>query len=585
MNKLTRFFASIFGGFFDQRLWNRVGGMSRSTTARIDVSEDSALNYAAVWCATRLLCGTGAGLPLNVFESENGGDTRVKLPDHPIYRLMNIAPNPEQDAISFRSVMWQWQVNWGNAFAEIVREVMDPEAPVVELWPLHPSRVTPKRYEDGSLYYQVHEFGGAPPKDLQPWQMFHMPSIITYDGLIGRGVIQHARETIGAGIGAEKRAANTFGAGHVPAVVIEYEGKAWNDEARENFRKEWKEIYGHPDGDEVALLQGGGKAKALGFSAQDSQFIEGRMFDIEEIARWYGVSPHLLQHLLRATFNNIEELGIDFVRYGLRPWLKVWNQVTRRKLIPEDEWGTVFVEHDVGDLEFGNAESRAKFYSAMTASATMTRNECRRREHLDPVDGGDVFLVQGAMVPLDEDGKPESAFVNGTAGPPSTDPAPAGKSEPAGEAIELRLPPERIVTNITYCEPTTMATVAANVHRIITRDLSRMLTKESKQMESCAKKPNEFIDKVEEFYVSHRILLLDVVNDSVTALNSCGYQIDTGAIASTWVNEGKSLMLEAAGTATPKELADAVKRVIESKTWSERPLRAIERAENATLVV
>jgi hypothetical protein len=80
-------------------------------------------------------------------------------------------------------------------------------------------------------------------------------------------------------------------------------------------------------------------------------------------------------------------------------------------------------------------------------------------------------------------------------------------------------------------------------------------------------------------------LFVDVINASVTALNSCGYSIDTGTIATSWVNEGKTLMLDAAGAATPAELPEAVKRVIESKTWSERPVRALERTENATLVV
>lgn len=551
-----RYFADVFAGFFDRRFWNPMIGGRRSTTARVDVSEDSALNYAAVWCATKLLCGTGAGLPLNFFESDDGGETRVKDPDEPGYTLLNIAPNLEHDAFSFRSLMWQWQVNWGNAFAEIVREGNDLEGPAIELWPIHPSRVRMMRRDDLSLYYEVHEFHGD-PVHLEPEQMLHIPSIITYDGLVGRGIVQHARETIGAGIGAEKRAANAFGAGHVPVVAVEIPGRMDNG-LREQFRKEWKEIYGHPDGDDVALLQGGAKATSLGFSPQDSQFLESRYFDIEEIARWYGVSPHLLQHLMRATFNNIEELGIDFNRYGLRPWLKVWHHVIRKKLVAKSDWASTFVEHDVGDLEFGNAESRAKFYAAMTAAATMTRNECRRREHLDPVDGGDVFLVQGAMVPLDDDGKPESAFVK----PPG-----AGKPPDAAPADK----PESI-----------LAAAAGSFKRVISRDLSRLLTKESKHMESCAKNPGDFIDRMDKFYISHRITLIDAVNDSVTALNSCGFEIDAGAVASTWVEQGKTMMLDAAGSATPAELAGAVQQVIESKTWTERPLRALERTESAT---
>jgi HK97 family phage portal protein len=558
VNKFTRFFATVFGGFFDKRLWTSIGG-TRSTTARVDVSEETALNYAAVWCATRLLCGTGAQLPLPIYRGADD-DTREKIKTHPAYRLLNIAPNPEMTAFNFRSILWQWQVNGGNAYAEIVREGNNPEAPLESLWPMDPWRTTIKRDDSGELRYEYREEGGT-KVELKPWQVLHLPSIITIDGIVGRGVIEHARETIGAGIAAEKKAANRFGGGNIPAVVVEVAGK-WPDDARKAFRDEWKTLYGGPEGDTVALLQGGSKAVPLqGISERDSQFLESRQFDIEEIARWYGIPPHLLQHLLRATFNNVEELGIDFVRYGLNSWLKIWEQAIRQKLFTADEQDSMFAEHNVDALMRGNAAARGAFYQVMTSAAIMSRNECRKLENLDPVEGGDVYLVQGAMVPLDESGKPESAFVNPTT--PST-PADTTSSTQSASVI---------------------SSVAVSVQRIIASDLSRMLTKEAKAMESYAKKPGNFVDQVDEFYAAHRDMVIDVVTESVTAFNSCGHELSRDTLAATWVHEGKSLILEAAGNATATELPEAVQRVIQSKTWSERPQRAVERAENANLVV
>lgn len=564
MNILTRFIAgfraAIDGGWFDKRLWHTVGG-SRATTAKVDVSEDSALNYAAVWCATRLMCGTGASLPLPIYQGDE--DARKKDKTHAAYRLLNIAPNPEQTAFNFRSVMWQWQINWGNAYAEIVREGNSPYAPLVSLWPLHPARVTPKRYEDDQLYYEVRNTRGLKEAELAPWQMLHLPSILTCDGIIGRGVIEHARETIGGGLAAEKRANHRLGSGNTPTAVIEHPGK-WDKPARDQFRAEWKEIYGGPSGDTVAVIQGGGVVKPLiGLSEKDSQFLETRQFDIEEVARWYGISPHLLQHLLRATFNNIEELGIDFVRYCLVHWCEIWEQAIRMKLFTEDEQGDYFAEHNVDALMRGNAAARAAFYQAMTNAAIMTRNECRKLENLDAVPGGDVFLVQGATVPLDEGGKPESAFAQGASSTTATVPA---DDSSAAENIK--------------------AHVAHRVEFIMQRDLARLLTKESHKMESCAKTPDGFVCRVEDFYAAHRTLLIDAVSDTAAALGSCGYEIDASALATAWVGEGKTMMLEAAGAAvTGAELTESVKRVISSKTWSERPQRAVERAKNATSVV
>jgi HK97 family phage portal protein len=553
--------ASWFNGFFDKRLWSVGGG--RTTTAKENVSEDSALNYSAVWCATRLLCGTGASLPFPVYTGY-GTDERSKARSHPLFRILNGRPNPEQTAYSFRSVMWQWQVNWGNAYAEITREGGSPDAPLDSLWPIHPSRVQVCRDENESLYYKVsNEFGGG-HVELDPWQMLHIPSIITHDGITGHGVIEHARETIGAGIAQEKFGAHTFVSG-VPRAVVEMQAK-WDEPTRKAFRSEWEEIYGGADKSRIALLQGGAKLVPFNFNAEDSQFLETRQFSVEEIARWYGIPPHLLQHLLRATFNNIEELGINFVQYSLIPWLRVWEQCCSQKLLTEQEQENYFAEHNVDALMRGNAASRSSFYQTMTSSALMTRNECRRLENLDPVEGGDTFLVQGAMVPLDEEGRPDSEFVKGKE--PAVQPAlPVGDEEDEGTEDE---PVEDVSVKI-----------AGRVKRILAHDLARILTKESKAVLNHAKHPAKFIGKVDAFYSEHHALVVDAVSESLGALTACGISVDAEVFVATWISEGKSAILEAAGTTVAISLASAIESVIESKTWSERPVRAIERVEHA----
>lgn len=564
MNALSRFWATLTGGWFDKRLWSPAVGGSRRTTSLEDVSEETALNYSAVWCATRLICGTAASLPFPLYSGRDQ-DERNKERSHPVYKLLNGRPNPEMTAYNFRSVMWQWQVNWGNAYAEIVREGENPLAPVVEIWPLHPSQVKPCRDEDRNLYYEVLDERGQNPTELEPWQMLHIPSIITYDGLYGHGVISHARESIGAGIAAEKYGAHWFGGAAVPRVVIEHEGK-WNPDVRRSFKEEWDSIHSGADGSRVAVLEGGATVKPLSLSAEDSQFLETRNFGVEEIARWYGVPPHLLQHLLRSTFNNVEQLGINFVQYSLIPWLRVWEQCVWQKLLTPREQESLFVEHNVDALMRGDVAARASFYQQMTSSALMTRNEVRKYENLPPVDGGDVFLVQGAMVPLDEDGKPESKFVSGS------------NPVPPGRATDIE--PEDDDTSAEQVKA-----VATSVRRILGYDLSRMLTKETKAVTAMARKPNIFVNSVDEFYAEHATLLRDAVSETTNALAACGMIVDRDLLVAEWTSEGKALILEASGNAVPDALPTAVQRMIESKTWSERPMRAVERFGNATNVL
>lgn len=554
---------SDIGGFFDKRLWTTTGAGPKTASLQ-PVSEASALNYSAVWCATRLLCGTGASLPFPIYSGRDD-DTRKKERAHNLYRILNVAPNPEQTAYNFRAVMWQWQVNWGNAYAEIEREGDDPDGPVVALWPIHPDRVEVCRDENHVLYYKVRDDATGNKVSLDAWRMLHIPSIITADGIVGLGVIAHARETIGAGIAQEKAGAHSIGGGNLPRMVMSHPGK-WSDDARKAFRKEFDELYAGAEGHKVAVVEGGADIKPLSFNAQDSQFLENREFNVNEIARWYGVPPHLLQHLLQATFNNIEHLGINFVQYSLISWLRIWEQSVHQKLFTPEEQVSYFAEHNVDALLRGDHAARAAFYQAMISATIMNRNECRKLENLDPVDGGDTFLVQGAMVPLDEDGRPESQFVTSTPVPDAS--VPPDDKQPAPDAgISVR-------------------SVTQRLERIISHDLGRFLTKETKAMANFAKKPNEFVQLVDGFYATHTALVRDEMTETLGAMSACGVEVNIDAFVSTWVNEGKALMLDASGTAvTQPELAAAVQNAVDSRTWTERPLRAVEGVAECSLSV
>ena len=121
MNLLSRI-AGLFGlssGPTDDVWYSRMfgGGM---TAAKIDGSEDSALNYSAVWAATRLLSGTAGWLPLNLYKSRPGDGRDIQRQDHR-HRMVHSRPNGEMISLLFRSSLISQQVNWGNGYAEIQR--------------------------------------------------------------------------------------------------------------------------------------------------------------------------------------------------------------------------------------------------------------------------------------------------------------------------------------------------------------------------------------------------------------------------------------------------------------------------------
>ena len=141
----------------------------------------------------------------------------------------------------------------------------------------------------------------------------------------------------------------------------------------------------------------------ISISPQDSQLLETRKFSVEEICRIFRVPPHLVQDLERATFNNIEQMSLDFVMYSLMPWVTRFEQSMARTLLSRDEKRTVEIRFNLDGLLRGSYESRMRGYSVGLSNGLYSVNDCRKLENMDLLaheDGGDTHMVQGAMIPL-----------------------------------------------------------------------------------------------------------------------------------------------------------------------------------------
>jgi hypothetical protein len=185
----------------------------------------------------------------------------------------------------------------------------------------------------------------------------------------------------------------------------------------------------------------------------------------------------------------------------------------------------------------GDSAARSTYYRTMTGSALMTRNEARGLENLPPVPGGDTFLCQGATVPLDEDGKPESEFAGNTG--VNADSFPGNDGNSGNE------------------KPDNTKAAA----RIMVRDaLTRMQGVEFQAATRASKKPGEFLSWLESFYTKHQSTTAEAIYAPLLAVGSRAHV----AFAVKWCEQSKNELLEAAGRATPSEFAAAVADVVES---------------------
>jgi phage portal protein BeeE len=135
--------------------------------------------------------------------------------------------------------------------------------------------------------------------------------------------------------------------------------------------------------------------------------LETRKFQINEIARIFRIPPHMVGDLEKSSFSNIEQQSLEFVKYTLDPWVIRWEQSLMRALLSNEEKKQYFIKFNLEGLLRGDYESRMKGYSIGRQNGWMSANDIRELENLDRIsreDGGDLYLVNGNMLPLRDAG-------------------------------------------------------------------------------------------------------------------------------------------------------------------------------------
>ena len=360
-----------------------IGG--QETDAGVSISEANSINFSAVYCATRVISESIASLPLQIFRKTDKG--REVIADHSLYFKLHDEPNNFQTSFTFREIMATRQCLSGNAYAFLKR---DSKGIILEMIPFGlESSVIPK-YDPvrSKIFYVVTENGKQ--KIVEQINMLHILAL-SLDGIEGKSPIAIARESIGLGMSMQKFGARFFGKGANPDFILEHP-TTLSPQAVENIKSSWAATSGGiSNSHKPRVIEEGMKVTKLSIAPEEAQFLQSRMFQITEIARWFRLPPHMLGDLERATFSNVEQQDINFVKYSLAPWLKRWEQELNRKLLTQEEKKNTFIEFNLDGLLRGDTQARGEFYTKMIASRVMSPNEVRRKENMNDYNGGDKF--------------------------------------------------------------------------------------------------------------------------------------------------------------------------------------------------
>lgn len=356
------------------------------------VTPATALRASAVLSCIRILCEDLSALPLNLYRRTPQG--AILATDDPRFRLLHDSPNSWQTSMELRESMILDTLCFGQSFVE---KVIGPDG-ISELHPLSAGRMVPMNPLDLYIPPPVPLFWRyADPRTgqrvLMSDDLWRVCLLAPAGYLEGQSLILLAREAIGLLLAAEEQGARLFQQGVQSDLVLTVE-EALDTEARQQLVQAVDARYsGSQNSWRPLLLENGLDVKRISLTAQESQYIEARQYQLAEIARLFRIPDVLLgiSHGRTATFASAEQFFLSYTKHTLQPWCTRIEQAAQRDLLAPSETD-LFVKHDLDSLMRADLQTRYSAHASGIAAGFLTRNEARRMENLPTLPGLDEPL-------------------------------------------------------------------------------------------------------------------------------------------------------------------------------------------------
>lgn len=251
---------------------------------------------------------------------------------------------------------------------------------MIGLQPIHPLAVT----VDGAKIYRVTLNDGT-VRVFDPSTMTHIPAL-SLDGIKGVSPITVARNSFGTSIAAERSASRMFSNGALVSGIVTPEEDLTESEAQTVKESLRRKMQGESNAGDIAVINRKLKFQQWSMSAEDAQWLQSRAFQIEEIARWFGLMPfHLSQTDKQTSWGTgVSEQNRGLARYTLMPWTtRIEERLTR--LLPEGQK----VEFDYSMFLKPSTEDEIRLLIEQVQAGLLTVDEAREIRNMPPLEATD----------------------------------------------------------------------------------------------------------------------------------------------------------------------------------------------------
>jgi HK97 family phage portal protein len=391
------------GGF---TVFNLLGGLRGGA-----IGEQAAMSSPAVLRALEVLTGLFAMAPLIYYRSE--GDGKVRVDAAPPAMMLRTRTNDVQNAFLFKELMLGDLIMTGKFAGYIHRDGLYRASKLTRVDPHGVSPVSSWDRTDGlEVFYDTHLPNGTFER-LTRNDLWFIPGF-SRDGLVGIDRLKLLQDTLQAAAATSAFAARFWENNAQPSTILTSKAKMEAGD-KQLLKSDWQNRFSGPkNAGAVAVLDQEMDAKFLAHDNAKSQYVEVRGFYVVEIARAFGVPPHIVFELSRATFSNIEQQSLELILYSMMGHFeRVAAAATHQFAEPGH-----FFEFLPDALLKGDIKSRYEAYGTAIDKGILNPNEVRRMENRNDRDGGDEYRVGSGST------------VDGQAPAPPVDHRPAEQTPP-----------------------------------------------------------------------------------------------------------------------------------------------------------
>jgi phage portal protein BeeE len=376
--------------------WAKLWGDDVHVKSGVSVNVDSALRVSTVLACARVISEGVAQLPFKLYrEGKDGSKTLAK--DHDLYYVLNRRPNPWMTSFQFREALTLHAVLTGNGYA--FKNRVAAGGPVKELIPLVPNRVQCTQGPDWELQYRI-----SPAMAGSTRKTTSFICVVRAGAATSAWMRCRPREMPSGSRSPRKRPTRACTpTAAQPGGVLSVKG-ALDDAGRARLKEGWKQFQeGLSNKFKTAVIDQEATWTPLAMTGVDSQHIETRKFQIEEICRALRVFPQMVMHSDKtSTFASAEQFFLAHVVHTLMPWIERWEQTVGCFMLDDRELDIV-PKMNVTALLRGTALDRSTYFSRALGSggspAWMTQDEVRALDELNPLGGEAAQLPKPTNVP------------------------------------------------------------------------------------------------------------------------------------------------------------------------------------------